>query len=259
MRKRDWLISIVSGFVLGMLFISSGVYSTVSAQKQTAVTGPLNQVILTTLNSHTHWRALQGEAEVTWYGPNDETQTYSMSFEISQPVRGRIDTTSKEGNGNDGLWISDGENIFDLNTADKTFVKGSLPAFAKDTSRLPLSIADTKRDMPIPHPFAMFISSPLRDLIYPTEFIQSAELSRLRLLGEETILGRKAWVVIREDSSADYSKVWVDKSTGIFLRYEQYMNGEKWMDLYFTSLTFNPVIDPVAFELPSGYRPVSIP
>lgn len=259
MGKRDWAISIISGLVLGMLFFSSGIYFTVSAQKPTAVAGPLNQVINTTLNSHTRWQTLQGEAEVTWYGSNDETQTYSMNFEISQPANGRIDTKSKEGNGNDGIWISDGENVYDLNTANKTFVKGSLPAFAKDLSRLPLSIADTTRDMPVPHPFAMFMSSPLRDLIYPTEFIQSAELSSLNLIGEETILGRKTWVVIREDSSTDYSKVWVDKSTGIFLRYAQYLNGELWMDLSFKSINFNPAINPAAFELPSGYRPASIP
>ncbi|GIK09847.1 MAG: hypothetical protein JETCAE02_18860 [Anaerolineaceae bacterium] len=259
MRKRDWLISITFGLALGMLFFSSGAYSTVLAQKQTVVTGPLNQVILTALNSHTQWRALQGEAEVTWYGPNNETQTYSMGFEISQPGKGRIDTKSKEGNGNDGIWISDGENIYDLNTADKTFTRGVLPAFAKDFSRLPLSIADMNRDMPVPHPFAMFISSPLRDLIYPTEFIQSAELSSLTLVGEETILGRKTWFVIREDSSTDYSKIWIDKSTGILLRYVQYMDDKIWMDLSFKSLDFNPAINPATFELPSGYRPMSTP
>ncbi|PIV28801.1 MAG: hypothetical protein COS37_00145 [Anaerolineae bacterium CG03_land_8_20_14_0_80_58_20] len=259
MKKRDWIVSIISGITLGMLFVSSGAYSTVLAQKQTVVTGPLNQIIATALNSHTRWQTLQGEAEVTWYGSNEETQTYLMNFEISQPVKGRIETTSKETNGNDGIWISNGERIYDLRNADKTYVEGSIPAFAKDLSQLPLTIMDVRKDMPMPHPFAMFISSPLRDLIYPTEFIQSSELSSLRLIGEETILGRKVWVIVREDSSTDYSKVWVDKSTGIFLRYEQYMNGEKWMDLSFKSLEFNPAIHPSTFELPSGYRPASIP
>lgn len=260
MKKRDWNVSIVAGLLLGGLLTLFNM-NLVASAKNIALRPDniLTQIIPTVLNSHTHWLTLYGDAEVTWYGPNSETQTYFTTFEFSQPNKAHIETISKEANGNDGIWISNGEKTYELKKETKTYIEGKLPSFVKDLSNIPLSIDEINNDNPMPHPFAMFISSPVRDLIYPTEFFQSSQISNFELIGQETLLGRKVWVVTKQDSSGDSSTVWIDKATGIFLKYEGYLGGQKWMELFFTKININEPINTTRFDLPNGYQPITVP
>ena len=110
MTKRDWLLSIVAGLILGGLIVSFGLTKGASV----SASGDIEEVLNLILNSHTKWQTIQGQAEVVWYSQDGSTQTYLTDFAIAQPAQAYFDAINKDGTGNDGLWISDGKKTYTM-------------------------------------------------------------------------------------------------------------------------------------------------
>jgi hypothetical protein len=83
MKKKDWLVSISIGCVLGLLTIFSttaqhlfslpekvqaaeNTASELSSNDEPTFENDVDQILRLTLNSHTTWKTVQGEAKMTW-------------------------------------------------------------------------------------------------------------------------------------------------------------------------------------------------
>lgn len=145
MKKNDLYISILTGIVLGLLLIfvkgSGGFVKAGSVSAQS----PISDILTTVLNSDTKWTTVQGEVEITWYGKKGDVQVYTTAFTISQPDKAFIDTTDLSGSGNDGIWISDGTKIYELNKQSKTYTEHAFPEHFRDVSLLPRSLSDVEQ------------------------------------------------------------------------------------------------------------------
>jgi hypothetical protein len=256
MKRQDWFVSTIAGFLLGLLAIGVGIPRMLMESPSAMASGQKDEVLSLILNSHTKWTTVKGEAEVVWYGPKGETQSYINTFVIYQPLSAFVDVTNKEKPGfNEGLWVSDGENIYNLDKESKSYTQGKIPNFANDLSVLPSDLSQTKDDVVYSHPFSLLIPAPVKEYIYPEWFAQGNLSTAYSLLGEEKILGRKTWIVNLQYKTG-LTTAWVDQETGMILKYVQEENGQKYVEVNFTSLEVDMPVVADTFRIPSDYRPV---
>jgi outer membrane lipoprotein-sorting protein len=251
MTKKDWLVLttfiVILGTIGGITFLSNVIH----LQSVNASTG-VEEALTFTLISHNKWETVLGDAHFTFYGPRGETQTYVDRFVISNPNKAYIESISLDGKGQNTAWISDGVKIYSLDESSKIYQIVDLPQFSQNFSKLPEQLSEVSSDTVYHHPFAMVIPLPIRDYLYPQWFPQGG--GTFTLSGEDIVLDRKTWVVERE-KELDFTKAWIDKQTGVILKYTQQVAGIPFLEVEFTSIKFDIPIDNDIFSPTIGYVP----
>ncbi len=258
MRKMDLLVAITTGILLGIIATGTGLPRTLTVAQSVRASSNINDVLTLVLNSHTKWNTVKGEAEITWYDPNGggKTQTYVNQFVVYQPLLARVDGYNKDkpGFNDQELWISNGMKTFDLDKQAQTYIEGNLPKFVNDLSVMPRNLSEVKADTVFNHPFSLLIPAPVKEYIYPEWFAQGNPTMAYKLIGEDNILGRNTWIVNLK-SKYGQSTAWIDESTGMILKYTREENGQKFVDVIFTSIEINVPVDASVFSVPADYRP----
>lgn len=251
MKKTDLIISITAGIILAVVAMVFGMTNTLLHQKPVNAAQGTEDPLTLILNSHTKWGTLKGQAQFVWYSEDGGVQTYVNSFQVVQPDKVYVDVINIEGKGNDGVWISDGTNTYDVNKETKTYTQGKIPAFARDLSKMPTTLLEAKNTEAIyMHPFSALIVPPVRAYIYPEWFSQGD--GSYELLGEDVLIGRKVWVIeLRRGTDVD--KAWIDQETGIIIQFNQQTNGKPFLDVKFTKLEVNGPVNNSVFSVPGGY------
>jgi outer membrane lipoprotein-sorting protein len=98
----------------------------------------------------------------------------------------------------------------------------------------------------------MVIPLPIRDYLYPQWFPQGG--GTFTLSGEDIVLDRKTWVVERE-KELDFTKAWIDKQTGVILKYTQQVAGIPFLEVEITNIKYDVPIDIDIFSPAIGYVP----
>ena len=255
MKKKDFAISIISGVVMGLLIIFLGDSDTLFKGKNVSAESPMDSILTTVLNSDTKWTTVNGNAEITWYGKNDDLQSYTTAFTISQPDKVFVDTTDLSGFGNDGIWISDGVKIYELNKKSMTYVENVFPTHFRDISLLPRSLTDVEQTgMVAIHPLSLLIPSPIKEYIFPSSFAQGNAKDTYSLLGTDILLERQVWVVKYQNPYGDEVHAWIDQGTGIIMKFTQSNSGVKNLDVVFKALHIDQQVEPNTFTVPSIYK-----
>lgn len=256
MKRKDWFVSIIAGLLLGVIAIGVGIPRMLTESSSARASSQIDEILSLVLNSHSKWMTVQGEAEITWYGTKGETQSYTNQFVIYQPLSAYVDVINKDGSGfNEGSWISDGVNIYNLDKESKSYTQGKMPNFANDLSVLPNDLSQVKTDVVYNHPFSLLIPAPVKEYIYPEWFAQGNPVTAYSLLGEDSLLGRKTWIVELQYKTGQ-ATAWIDQTTGMILRYVQEENGQKYVEVNFMFLKVDMPIDAGAFSVPSDYHPI---
>lgn len=246
MTKKILLKGILIGVIIGVLGGLLGLkvlFPVDSVNASTAVNDPL----LATLTSHLKWDSLHGEATIIWYSQEGETQEYVNTFTIEQPNKANISSTSIDGKGKSGQWISDGETAYSFDLETQEVSSYSLPAFSSDLMKLPTSMAEVAdSDIVYPHPFSMLIPFPVKEYLYPQVFSQGN--GQYILLGDEEILDRHVWVIEYQNSTNKVT-AWIDEETGVILKYLQWMNGKLFAEVNFSTFYVNPIINEEIFKI----------
>lgn len=262
MKKIDLLVSITAGILLGILAIGMGIPRIITETQLVRASSKMDDILTLVLNSHTKWSTVKGEAETIWYDPSGggKTQTYVNRFAIYQPLSAYVDGYNKNepGFNDQELWISNGVRIYDLNKQSKTYTEGSLPKFANDLSVMPRNLSEVKIDTVYEYPFSLLIPAPIKEYIYPEWFAQGNPTTAYTLIGEDNLLGRNTWVVglIYKNGQAT---AWIDQSTGMILKYSREENGQKFVEMAFTSIEVDMPIDASIFTVPPDYHPTGQP
>ncbi len=256
MKRKDWFVSIIAGLLLGMVAIGLGLPRLLTESPAARASSQVDDVLSLILNSHSKWMTVQGKAEITWYGEKEEVQSYTNRFAIYQPLSAYVDVINKDGSGfNEGVWISDGVNVYNFDKETKSYTEGQIPNFANDLSVLPKDLSQARTDVVYNHPFSLIIPAPVKEYIYPEWFAQGNPATAYSLLGEDSLLGRKTWIV-QLDYKTGQATAWVDQTTGMILRYVQEENGQKYVEFNFTLLEVDMPLDANTFAVPSDYQSV---
>ncbi|MGC1378933.1 MAG: hypothetical protein WA821_22060 [Anaerolineales bacterium] len=257
MKRMDLIVSIFAGIVLGILGLTTGVTNNFLAPQPALASSPINVALSTVLTSQTRWQTVQGSAEFLWYGNDGKTQSYTNKFALSQPDKVYVDVIDNTGVGVSGMWISDGQNIYDVNKKTKTYAKSVFPNKMKDTSDLPTTLSQINTVGVRLHPLATMINAPVREYLFPSWFPQGHKGDTYTLTQETNFLGRKVWVMKLHTIYNDDVTAWVDQQTGIILKYNQWMNGKKFLEMTFTAFQVNGKISPAMFSAPQSYSDAS--
>lgn len=258
MTRKDWNIILISGIVLGLLAtagINVGLQATAAKASQSE---EMNEILTLILNSHNQWATVSGAAKITWYSPDGSTQSYTQAFSISQPGSARFETIEASVQVNPEVWISDGSQVYEVDTEQKTYTTSVIPAFIYDTGMIPKTPDEVQNDVIYPFPFSLLIPSPVAEYVFPHWFAQGSDKAIYKLLGEDSILDRNVWVV-QLLSNNDEVSAWIDKETGVILRYEQQTDGKPFVSAEITSITFDGQIDASEFSAPIDFDQVSNP
>jgi len=253
MKKMDLAVSITVGLALGFFGLVSGITNSLLNPQPASAASPVNAVLTTMLTSQTRWQTVQGAAQFTWYSQDGSTQIYINKFSLAQPYNVYVDVIDKTGRGVDGIWISDGQNIYDVDKHKNTYAKSVFRQALKDTSAVPMQLSAVKPDTVTFYPLSTIINAPIREYIFPSWFPQGRKGDVYTLKKEGVFLGRKVWVVNLRTIYKDDTTVWVDQATGIILKVNQLMAGKKFLDMTFTAFKVNAKIAPTTFQVPAGY------
>lgn len=257
MKGKSWIVPIVLGLIMGGIIFATGIFHQVFASSPVKANALSDDITTTVLNSHNKWKTLQGDSQFIWYGPKGDTQTYTNKFYLSQPASVYVDIVDLSQKGNDGIWISDGNNIYKLHKGDKTYTSQIFNAKVLDLSMLPTSSIKIQPDFVYMHPIASHIQAPILEYIYSTWFAQSRPNDVYTLSSEYTILNRQAWVVDYQTINGDSGTAWIDKSTGIILQFRQLTNGKLFLEMKMTNLQVDAPIDSTWFLVPNEYSLVN--
>lgn len=257
MRKRDWIVSVFAGILLGILGLTTGIANDFLHVKPVRAERPIDVALATILTSHARWHTVQGEAQFIWYSDDGSTQTYINKFALSQPDNVYVEVIDQTGLGVDGIWISDGQNVYNLNKQSKTYIQDVFRDGLKDTSYLPSKLSDVKPGTVKFYPLSTVINAPVREYLFPSWFPQGRDGDTYTLDKDDTFLGRKVWVIHLVTIDNDETTIWVDKTTGIILKASQIMSGKPFLDMTFTSFEVNGKIDADVFKVPQDYSPES--
>ena len=171
-------------------------------------------------------------------------------MEIVQPLKANVAFAASDVKSYlDQRWISDGISIYQVNDGDLSYTKNDIPGFAKDLDVIPQTLANIKQGEVYNHPFAMLLSNPIMEYIYPVGFPQAPAGANYKLLGEENVAGRPTWKVelaIRTDQDI----AWIDQATGIILKYNQATGGKKVVEMEFSSIKIDQNIPVQEFAPP---------
>jgi outer membrane lipoprotein-sorting protein len=219
MKTKSWLLSIAAAILLGGGIF--GIYrylnpSTVPPVQASVSTG---EILSTILTSDTQWNTIQGEAQFTWYDNGGGKQIYSDKFVVSQPASAYIDITNLSQKGvNEGITISDGEAIYALDKAAKTYTRGSFSVKPDAVALLPRSLSQIQAGMVYAHPMAQ-IGVPILEYLYPSWWPQQKSGDTFVLSSTDKIVNRAVWVVDHPSTNGDRETAWVDQATGIILQF----------------------------------------
>jgi hypothetical protein len=267
MKKKDWLIGIVAGCLLGIFGVVSGIlprYFTPSAKVSAA--GEATEVVELMLKSHTLWSSIQGEANIVWYGEGKK-EIWEANFSIEQPKMAYFETWKTGDKGNPSTWLNQPDGIY---VAD--FGKGvysvmepiSEKGFGLEMEHLPTTLASAEIGTVYRHPLGGRIPSVLGDYLYPTSLAQRS--GNYTLLGKDKILSRSVYILEYElknelgelTSKAQY---WVDAETGIILKALSFGGtnmDEMIAEITITSIYFTPSLDAKTFTFdPQGLEKIS--
>ena len=256
MSRRDLTPSIVGGLVLSLIaiwfiFSRNGVLSFSSASAQTEIDS-IRQLMLT---SHENWSTLQGEALTTWHLRNGGTDLVTSEFAIANSTQSRFELPTLG-----FMWINTSQTIYEINNNELTYFKFTQPDIERELSLLPTTLDGVVKGDIYRHPVAMSTSSPIADYIFPVGLAQRQ--GEYKILGEETVAGRKTWVitfVLKSGGEVSISsKYWVDQELGNILKAEVYSTerlGQLSEEMLFQWIEIDAEIPEDAFAPPlDGYN-----
>ncbi|MGC1376562.1 MAG: hypothetical protein WA821_10070 [Anaerolineales bacterium] len=252
MKRMGLIASILLGSVVAISVLATGVLNRFLSQFGPPQS-PLDVALTTMLTSPTRWQSVDGEAGFLWYGDDGKTQLYINQFAITQPDKFYVNVIDNTGAGADGMWISDGRHIYGVNKKAKTYAQDQFPENQLDASNLPTRLSQVTPGAVIKHPLAGLINGPIAEYLFPTWFPQANKADQYAFQKEDTLLGRKVWVVTLQTGNNDDLTAWVDQETGIILKYNQLMGGKKFLEMTFTAFHVNGKLPPGVFGPPPGY------
>jgi len=254
MKYKSWLISIMVGIVLGGILYTTGLFRDIIAFLPVKAASTSDEILNTILISHTKWTTLQGNAQFTWYGSDGSTQIYNNKFAIAQPASAYIDITNLSQSGkNDGIWVSNGKAIYNLNKEAKTYQSQIISASTLDLSMLPKDLSQVQPNIVYIHPMALHVGAPIMEDIYSSWFAQKSPTDTYVFKGTDKILDRDVWVIDDQEANGDSDTVWVDQATGIILQDHQIIDGKLFLDMKMTDLQVDAPVNNSLFVLPAGY------
>jgi outer membrane lipoprotein-sorting protein len=74
-------------------------------------------------------------------------------------------------------------------------------------------------------------------------------------LGEDSLLGRKTWIVNLQYKTGQ-ATAWIDQATGMILKYVQEESGQKYVEVNFTYIKVDMPVSADIFSVPSDYHSV---
>jgi hypothetical protein len=261
MKRKDWVIAISAGFFLGILMVVFQSLGYLPQLLKVTAAGNAEEALLKTLQSYKNWSSLQGEAQLVQYDVNGNPHLDTVSVEIVQPLQANVAFKTSNDNAKTAQrWVSDGINIYQVNDKNLSYIEYNIPDFAKSLDFIPQTLADIKRGEVYNFPFAMLISNPIMEYVYPVGFAQAPSGASYQLLGEENVAGRTTWKVVLQ-TKTDYSIAWIDQDTGVILKYSQETSGQKVVEMEFVWIKFNQNIDAQEFSPPDNrkYLPATNP
>ena len=249
MLKKDIKISISTGILLGVLALALLLSGWIESHWALGLQVDTKDVLDSILVSHTKWRTIQGIAKTTWSVKNEGTQVYTTEFAFEQPGKALVKLIETPNLLDKTAWLSDGEFSYFINLETNTYVEDLLPTFATDLSMLPSNVNETTAGVIFLHPMTLLTPSPVAEFIFPHGFAQGKEGTVYKIIGEEEISGQETWIISME-TSLDSVTAWIDKQSGIILRYVQETNGELFMEFEVLSINFDAEIAQGAFTPP---------
>ena len=196
------------------------------------------------LFSHTHWKAVYGEAVANSYPPggtDGQPQVQRVQAWVRLPGEARWVAGPAQGSP-DLLWVSDGKRIRDF--TGETY---DLPPAVLEGFNPPLNFSDTIQ----PHPMAGTMGGPLMDMLFPAGLAQRG--GEYRLAGRESLASRQALVLEWSYTPGELTdRFWVDAETGIILRWQNYGKQRQdapLSDIYFNIIQYDPQFAPETFDL----------
>lgn len=242
MKKRDWLISIISGLVLGVFALCFGLVNKIAVLRTVKAESKSDEVISLMLKSHTTWKTMNGLMTTVNFDPNNGSQqTYFNSFEISNPDKARLAITG-ESNTSILDWFANGSTINNINRENLSYQEVTQQDFAKELTLIPTDIGSIDKEIIYRHPMASIIPSPIGDYIFPTGLAQRQGIYEIS--GEEVIIGRPTWIVdfSKQNDNNEITmkaRYWVDQSTGVILQAHVFSTNPK---------TFGDLLESASFQ-----------
>jgi hypothetical protein len=221
MKKRNWLVSLISGLLLGLLATSFGIAKDLIILPVVRAEDKIGEIRNLLLNSHTRWQTMRGETTTVWFNlQNNSRQVFHNSIVIANPNRAHLTITSQDGL-SDTEWLGDGSKIFEIDRHSKTYRESTQKDVVHDLERIPVEVGAIDPEKIFRHPMAMMIPSPVVDYIFPTGLAQRQGV--YTIIGEETIAQRKAWMIdylnqTDQNEVTMKARYWVDQETGVILQ-----------------------------------------
>jgi len=258
MKKRDWIISIITGIILGLLTFIFGFQKSNIVSKKVKAENNADPIIYRMLKSHTTWQTMKGTVTVEWINANeDNKEIFTQSIEITNPDKAKLVVYDNMGK-NILTWVSNGKTIVEVDENTKTKQEYHQQDFSKSLELIPLEFDAIDHEIIIRHPMAMILPSPAADYIYSTGLAQREGI--YEWVGEEQMLGRKVWVL-------DFSKqnnlneitmkarYWIDQDTGVILQANVFSTdpatfGALIESVSFKNIEYNEPIQESDFTLP---------
>lgn len=250
MRPKDWSVSVLAGVILGVLMIMSHTFGYLSQAQRVSAASDAEKALSKTLQSHTKWSSIRGEAQLIQYDADGKPHTDVIRVEITQPLKANIGYQASDDTGKiNKKWISDGEKIYQVDDQNLSYTESNIPPFAQRPDFMPKTLVDVKNGEIYHHPFEMSISNPVMEYVYPVWFAQGSSDAKYQLLGEESIAERPTWKIDLQ-TSTDHVTAWIDQDTGVILKYRQESNGQMIVEMEFTWTEFDKYIDEQEFSSP---------
>lgn len=274
MSKKGWIIALVIAiievvigkwFILPHLLAEKSANSTLTVQESTTrimlptegkptemlSTPTVGMALNTMANSPSEWDTLQGSAEFIWYTSEGGPIRYIKSFALQHYFKGRVVIKSLDGRGSECLWVSDGVNISIYSPRSQSYYRTTITDLPGNFNFDPSTLENTDDydiDFISRYRFGEIIPSFLVDYLFPQHFAD--EGGNFTLIGENTFLERKVWVVDHELDTVS-ATLWVDQESGVVLKYIQYNEGVLYLQVTFMSFWVNQPIDSSLFVLPA--------
>jgi outer membrane lipoprotein-sorting protein len=261
MKRKDLVIAISTGFFLGILMVVFQALGYLPQPLKVNAAGNAEEALSKALTSYKNWSSLQGEAQLVQYDADGNPHLDIVSVEIAQPLKANVAFKASDDKAKtDQRWVSDGKKTYQVNDGNLSYVESNIPGFAKNLDFIPQTLADVKRGEVYNYPFAMLISNPIMEYVYPVGFAQAPSGASYQLLGEENVAGRTTWKVVLQ-TKTDYSVAWIDQATGVILKYSQETSGQKVVEMEFVWIKIDQNIDVQEFSPPDmgKYHPVTNP
>jgi len=223
---------------IGLIFLAAGVLGlggcgtievgvvgepTAAAEASLRLDSNSETIRLKLLQSYALWQTAWVDGSATWYAPagsNEPTQVFHFQIWVDAPNFRFLELTAPAGGAPTVFKVSDGQSVLDMDPETGDERLSTLPGFAQEGFDPPVEVTDTI----LPHPLAMVMDSPLRDLLFPTGLAERGGTYNTVQL--ESAAGRQALIVdwFREPAQR-VDRFWVDVETGVILRMQHFGKG----------------------------------